>query len=64
MLIWKVILKKGKAMKTELDKAKHFFRYNYYQWQTPRTLREAMRYSMVKAWRKQNSDVKQTEGAV
>ena len=42
-------------MKTDLDKAKHFFRYNYYQWQTPRTLREAMRYSLVKAWRKQNS---------
>jgi hypothetical protein len=23
-----------------------------------------MRYSLVKAWRKQNSDVKQTEGAI
>jgi hypothetical protein len=51
-------------MKTDQDKAKHFFKYNYYQWQTPRTLREAIRYSMVKAWRKQNSDIKQTEGAV
>jgi len=51
-------------MKTDQEKAKQFFKYNYYQWQTPRTLREAMRYSLVKAWRKQNSDVKQSEGAV
>jgi hypothetical protein len=52
------------AMKTDLDKAKHFFKYNYYQWATPRTLREAKRYSLVKAWRKHNSDFKQTEGAL
>lgn len=51
-------------MKTDQEKAKQFFKYNYYQWQTPRTLREAMRYSLVKAWRKQHSDVKQSEGAI
>ena len=51
-------------MKTDQEKAKQFFKYNYYQWATPRTLREAMRYSLVKAWRKQNSDVKQSEGAI
>ena len=51
-------------MKTDLEKAKQFFKYNYYQWQTPRTLLEAKRYSLVKAWRKQNSDAKQSEGAV
>ena len=54
----------GGTMKTDQEKAKQFFRYNYYQWATPRTLREAMRYSLVKAWRKQNSDVKQVEGAL
>ena len=51
-------------MKTDQEKAKQFFKYNYYQWATPRTLREAMRYSLVKAWRKQNSDVKQSEGVI
>ena len=51
-------------MKTDQEKAKQFFKYNYYQWATPRTLREAMRYSLVKAWRKQTSDVKQSEGAI
>lgn len=51
-------------MKTDQEKAKQFFKYNYYQWATPRTLREAMRYSLVKAWRKQNCDVKQKEGAI
>jgi hypothetical protein len=51
-------------MKTDLEKAKQFFKYNYYQWQTPRTLLEAKRYSLVKAWRKQTCDVKQTEGAI
>ena len=58
-----IIMIKG-TMKTDQEKAKQFFKYNYYQWQTPRTLREAIRYSMVKAWRKQTSDVKQSEGAV
>jgi hypothetical protein len=51
-------------MKTDQDKAKQFFKYNYYQWATPRTLQEAKRYSLVKAWRKKASDVKQTEGAI
>ena len=58
------IIMVGGTMKTDQEKAKQFFRYNYYQWATPRTLREAMRYSMVKAWRKQNCDVKQSEGAL
>jgi hypothetical protein len=58
------IIMVGGTMKTDQEKAKQFFKYNYYQWQTPRTLREAMRYSMVKAWRKQHSDVKQSEGAI
>ena len=31
-------------MKTDQDKAKHFFRYNYYQWATPTNL---FRYGMV-----------------
>ena len=58
------IIMVGGYMKTDQEKAKQFFKYNYYQWATPRTLREAMRYSLVKAWRKQTSDVKQSEGAI
>ena len=53
-------------MKTNYDKIKdnNFFRYNYYQWATPRTELDAKRFALVKAWRKQNSDVKQNEGAI
>jgi hypothetical protein len=51
-------------MKTDQDKAKHFFKYNYYQWATPRTLKEAMRYSMVKAWRKQTQPITKYEEIV
>jgi len=51
-------------MKTNNDKIQHYFKYNYYQWATPRTELEAKRFALVKAWRKQSSDVKQDKGAV
>lgn len=41
-----------------------FFSYNYYQWATPRTLQEARRFALVKAWRRVNSDVKQNKEAI
>lgn len=45
-------------------KTDNYFKYNYYQWATPRTKREANRFNLVKAWRKQHSDVKQTKEAI
>ena len=51
-------------MKADHEKMQQYFRYNYYQWATPRTLQEARRFALVKAWRKQNSDIKQKEGAI
>ena len=51
-------------MKTNQEKQQQFFKYNYYQWATPRTELDAKRYALVKAWRKQSSDIKQNEEAV
>jgi hypothetical protein len=51
-------------MKTNNEKIQDYFEYNYYQWATPRTELEAKRFALVKAWRKQLSDVKQDKGAV
>ena len=51
-------------MKTNQEKIQQFFKYNYYQWATPRTELEAKRFSLVRAWRKQTQDVKQNEEAV
>ena len=45
-------------------KLNDYFKYNYYQWATPRTELEAKRYAMVKAWRKQSSDIQQNEEAI
>jgi hypothetical protein len=50
--------------KTNAEKIQQFFKYNYYQWATPRTELEAIRSSLVRAWRKQTQDVKQNEEAV
>lgn len=44
---------------TNNAKLNDYFKYNYDHWATPRTELEAKRYAMVKAWRKQNSDIKQ-----
>ena len=54
----------NKQIKANTEKLQQFFKYNYYQWATPRTELEAKRYALVKAWRKQSSDVKQNEEAV
>jgi hypothetical protein len=51
-------------MKENQEKMHQYFKYNYYQWATPRTELEAIRFALVKAWRKQSSDVKQNEEAV
>ena len=51
-------------MKANTEKMKDYFKYNYYQWATPRTELEAKRFALVKAWRKQNSDVKQDKEAI
>jgi len=51
-------------MKTNNDKIQDYFKYNYYQWATPRTELEAKRFALVKAWRKQLSDVKQDKEAI
>jgi beta-glucosidase/6-phospho-beta-glucosidase/beta-galactosidase len=40
-------------------KTNDYFRFNYYQWATPRTLREARQFGLVKAWRKQTQNIKQ-----
>jgi hypothetical protein len=40
-------------------KTDNYFKYNYYQWATPRTKREANRFGLVKAWRKQTQNIKQ-----
>jgi hypothetical protein len=40
-------------------KTDDYFRFNYYQWATPRTLLEAKRFNLVKAWRKQTQNIKQ-----
>jgi hypothetical protein len=54
----------GWCMKTNNEKIQDYFKYNYYQWATPRTELEAKRFALVKAWRKQLSDVKQDKEAV
>lgn len=53
-------------MKADYDKIKanNFFSYNYYQWATPRTELEAKRFAMVKAWRKQTREIKQSGEAI
>ena len=53
-------------MKADFEKIKknNFFGYNYYQWATPRTLQEARRFALVKAWRRVNRDVKQNREAI
>lgn len=40
-------------------KASDFFRFNYYQWATPRTELEARRFGSVEAWRKQTQNIKE-----
>jgi hypothetical protein len=56
--------KMDSTTKTNAEKIQQFFKYNYYQWATPRTELEAIRFSLVRAWRKQTQDVKQNEEAV
>lgn len=51
-------------MKANQEKIKNYFRYNYYQWATPRTELEAKRFAMVKAWRKQTREIKQSGEAI
>lgn len=57
-------MKKSNTNQANYAKLNDYFKYNYYQWATPRTELEARRYSMVKAWRKQSSDVKQNKEAI
>ena len=46
-------------MKANHEKLQEYFKYNYFQWSTPRTLREAKYYALIKAWRKQTREIKQ-----
>jgi hypothetical protein len=48
-------------MKTNNEKIQDYFKYNYYQWATPRTELEAKRYALVKAWRKQTQPITKHE---
>ena len=57
-------IKKLDTNQANYAKLSDYFKYNYDHWATPRTELEARRYSMVKAWRKQSSDVKQDKEAV
>jgi hypothetical protein len=50
-------------MKADQEKLQQFFKYNYYQWATPRTELEAKRYALVKAWRKQTQPITKHEEA-
>ena len=56
--------KKLNTTEPNYAKLNDYFKYNYYQWATPRTELEAKRYALVKAWRKQSSDIQQNEEAI
>jgi hypothetical protein len=57
-------MKKTNTTTKNYAKLNDYFKYNYYQWATPRTELEAKRYALVKAWRKQTQPITKHEEEV